>query len=216
MIRIFNYIDVFYLVAAVRWTILLAVIAFIGAMFIGLIVMIIRMLQVKPLQWLCTAYVHIVQGTPLLVWLFLLYFGVAMLGLDINAWFSAALAFSIYGGAFLCEIWRGAVMSVERTQWESGASLGLSFLQQLRYIVIPQSIRVAIPPTAGFLVQMIKNTSLASTIGIVELTREGQMIAGATYASFSVYITVAILYFLLCFPLSQWSRYLERKYYSYR
>jgi hypothetical protein len=93
----------------------------------------------------------------------------------------------------------------------AGASLGLSTAQQLRYVIVPQSIRIAIPPTVGFLVQLIKNTSLAATIGLVELTREGQLTAAGTYMPFAVFTTVACIYFAMCFPLTQWSRSLERK-----
>ena len=128
-----------------------------------------------------------------------------------RSWIAAAASYSIYAGAFLGEIWRGALQAIPRTQWEAGASLGLSFPSQLRYIIVPQAIRLAIPPTVGFLVQLIKNTSLAAVIGFVELTREGQLTTAVTFRPFAVYLTVAALYFLLCFPLAQWSRRLERR-----
>ena len=119
---------------------------------------------------------------------------------------------SIYAGAFLGEIWRGALQSIPKTQWEAGGALGLGFVEQLRYVIVPQAVRVSIPPTVGFLVQLIKNTSLAATIGFIELTREGQLTTASTFQPFAVYCTVALLYFLLCFPLTQLSRVLERKY----
>lgn len=211
MIRTFSTIDVLYLIAAARWTIALTATAFCGSALIGLVLAIGRVSAVAPLRWIVAGYIHVVQGTPLLVWLFLIFFGLGVVGISVNPWLAAAVAFSIYGSAFLGEIWRGALVSIARTQWEAGASLGLSMLQQLRYVIVPQSIRVAIPPTVGFLVQLIKNTSLAATIGLVELTREGQLTAAGTYRPFAVYITVACIYFVLCFPLTQWSRSLERK-----
>jgi polar amino acid transport system permease protein len=168
-------------------------------------------LPFAPLRWLAIAYVQAVQGTPLLVWLFVFYFGLAIVGLPVLPWIAAALAFSIYGGAFLGEIWRGALQAIPKTQWEAGAALGLGFGEQLRWIIVPQAVRIATPPTVGFLVQLIKNTSLAATIGFVELTREGQLTTASTFRPFAVYMTVAFLYFLLCFPLSQWSQRLERK-----
>src|SRR5690606_3222999 len=103
---------------------------------------------------------------------FLCFFGLPLLGLAVNPWLAAAVAFSVYGGAFLGEIWRGALVSIAKTQWEAGASLGLSLWEQLRHIIVPQSVRIAVAPSVGFLVQLIKNTSLAATIGLVELTRE--------------------------------------------
>ena len=162
------------------------------------------------------AYIQIVQGTPLLVWLFVFYFGLSIAGLSVNAWTAAAFAYSIYGGAFLGEIWRGALMAVAPTQWEAGASLGLTYAQQMRHIIIPQAIRIATPPTIGFLVQLIKNTSLAATIGFVELTREGQLTSASTYKPFAVYVTVACIYFLICFPLTSWSRQLEERFHVAR
>jgi polar amino acid transport system permease protein len=171
----------------------------------------LRVSPLAPLRWVATVYIQIVQGTPLLVWLFLFYFGLSIAGLPVNAWVAATLAFSVYGGAFLGEIWRGSLIAIPKTQWEAGASLGLSFLEQMRYIIMPQAVRSAIPPTVGFLVQLIKNTSLAATIGFVELTREGQLTSASTYKPFAVYLTVAAIYFCLCFPLTQWSRSLERK-----
>lgn len=211
MIRDFSHIDVLYLIAAARWTIALTATAFAGASLIGIVLAIARISPIAPLRWISALYIHIVQGTPLLVLLFVIFFGVPLAGYSVNPWIAAALAFSVYGSAFLGEIWRGALQSIAKTQWEAGASLGLSTAEQLRHVIVPQSIRVAVPPTVGFLVQLIKNTSLAATIGFVELTREGQLTAAGTYKPFAVYITVACIYFALCFPLTQWSRSLERK-----
>ena len=157
------------------------------------------------------AYVLAVQGTPLLAWLFVFFFGLSIVGVEVSPWIAAAASYSIYAGAFLGEIWRGALQAIPRQQWEAGSSLGLSFTQQLRYIIVPQATRLAIPPTVGFLVQLIKNTSLAAVIGFVELTREGQLTTATTFRPFTVYLTVAALYFLLCFPLTQASRRLERR-----
>ncbi|MFY8101739.1 MAG: amino acid ABC transporter permease, partial [Allorhizobium sp.] len=206
MIRTFSYIDVMYLVAAARWTLALTATAFAGSALLGLILAIARISPIAPLRWLVATYILVVQGTPLLVWLFLIFFGLPLLGVSVNPWLAAAIAFKIYGSAFLGEIWRGALISIARTQWEAGASLGLSMAQQLRYVIVPQSIRIAIPPTVGFLVQLIKNTSLAATIGLVELTREGQLTAAGTYQPFAVFITVACIYFALCFPIPRCCR----------
>jgi len=211
MIRNFGLIDVMYLVAAARWTLALTATAFAGSAVLGMALAIMRIVPFAPLRWLAATYIYVVQGTPLLVWLFLIFFGLPLAGVSVNPWLAAAVAFSIYGSAFLGEIWRGALVSIAKTQWEAGASLGLSLWEQLRHIIVPQSIRIAVAPTVGFLVQLIKNTSLAATIGLVELTREGQLTAAGPYKPFAVYLTVACIYFLLCFPLTQWSRSLERR-----
>jgi polar amino acid transport system permease protein len=155
--------------------------------------------------------VQLFQGTPLLMQLFLAYFGLALLGIKVDAWVAAALALTLYTSAFLCEIWRGCVDAIPRGQWEASASLALGLREQLLHVIGPQALRIAIPPTVGFLVQVIKGTALASVIGFVELTKAGTMIANATFRPFTVYACVALVYFALCFPLSAWSRRLERR-----
>jgi polar amino acid transport system permease protein len=211
MIREFSLTDVLYLIAAMRWTLALTAIAFAGGGLVGLTIALFRVSALAPLRWIGAIYVHAVQGTPLLAWLFVFFFGLSIVGIEVSPWIAAAAAYSIYAGAFLGEIWRGCLQAIPRTQWEAGASLGLSFTAQLRYIIVPQATRLAIPPTVGFLVQLIKNTSLAAVIGFIELTREGQLTTATTFRPFTVYLTVAALYFALCFPLTQVSRRLERR-----
>jgi polar amino acid transport system permease protein len=211
MIREFALNDVYYLLLAARWTLALTGLAFLGGGIVGLLVALLRVAPFAPLRIIGAGYVNIVQGIPLLAWLFVLFFGLPILaGVRVSPWIAAMVALSIYAGAFLGEIWRGCLRAIPRQQWEAGASLGLSFVEQLRYIIVPQAVRVAIPPTVGFLVQLIKNTSLAAVIGFIELTREGQLTTAATYRPFTVYIVVAAIYFAICFPLTQWSRRLER------
>jgi polar amino acid transport system permease protein len=211
MLRDFTINEVWYLVFAARWTLALTAIAFTGGGLLGLIVMVLRVLPLKPAQWLAIGYIQAIQGTPLLGQLFLFYFGFSIFGYDVSPWVAAGAALSIYASGFLAEIWRGCVQAIPRTQWEASAALGLSFLEQLRYVIMPQALRIAIPPTVGFLVQVVKNTSLASAIGFIELTRAGQIVNGATFQPFVVYVCVAAIYFAICFPLSMWSQQLERR-----
>jgi polar amino acid transport system permease protein len=211
MIREVNSLDLLYLIMAARWTLALTAMAFIGGGLLGMIVLLLRVVPVRPVRWIAVGWIQAIQGTPLLAQLFVFFFGFAIFGYRVSPWVAAGVAFSIYASAFLAEIWRGCVEAVPRQQWEASAALGLGFGQQLRYVIVPQAFRISIPPTVGFLVQLVKNTSLASVIGFVELTREGQITTGATFRPFLVYGIVAVLYFLICFPLSQWSQYLERK-----
>jgi polar amino acid transport system permease protein len=211
MIREFTFNDVLYLIAAMRWTLALTAIAFAGGGLVGLLIALMRVSPLAPLRWVSTVYVLAVQGTPLLAWLFVFFFGLSIVGIEVSPWIAAAAAYSIYAGAFLGEIWRGCLQAISRTQWEAGASLGLGIAQQLRYIIVPQATRLAIPSTVGFLVQLIKNTSLAAVIGFIELTREGQLTTATTFRPFTVYLTVAALYFALCFPLTLAARRLERR-----
>jgi polar amino acid transport system permease protein len=199
------------LLLAVRWTVVLSLIAFVGGGLVGLALLIARLSKRPAVEAFVATYVQLFQGTPLLMQLFLAYFGIALFGINVSAWVAAAVALTLYTSAYLTEIWRGCVASVPRGQWEAGQSLALNFAEQLRYVILPQALKVAVPPTVGFLVQVIKGTALASVIGFVELTKAGTMISNATFQPFVVYSCVALMYFSLCYPISAWSRLLERK-----
>ncbi len=199
------------LLLAARWTVVLSLVAFVGGSVVGLALLVARVGRLRGAERAVALYVQLFQGTPLLMQLFLAYFGLALLGLSVPAWAAAALALTLYSSAFLCEIWRGCVAAIPKGQWEAAASLALSFGEQLRHVILPQALRIAVPPTVGFLVQVIKGTALASVIGFIELTKAGTMITNATFRPFTVYACVALLYFALCWPLSAWSRALERK-----
>ena len=211
MIREFALADFGYLLLATRWTILLALTAMLGGGFLGLVVAICRVLPIRPLNWLTVGYINLIQGTPLLGQLFVFFFGLPLFGLSVDAWTAAALAMSIYASAFFGEIWRGSLQSVPLRQWEAGASLGLTYRQRLAYVIIPQAVRISIPPTVGFIVQLVKNTSLAALIGFIELTRASQIMAAATFAPLQVYLAAAGIYFVICFGLSHVSQSLERR-----
>ena len=211
MIRELSWLDLAYLVLAMRWTIVLTLLALSGGGIVGLLVAACGASRHAGWRYLAKAYVSLVQGIPLLAWLFIFYFGLSIVGYNLPPWIAATIGFSVYAGAFLGEIWRGALISIPRTQWEAALAIGLTYFEQLRRIIIPQAARVAIAPTVGFVVQLIKNTSLAAVIGFVELTREGQLTTSSTFQPFAVYLIVAALYFCLCYPLTRYSRTLERK-----
>jgi polar amino acid transport system permease protein len=124
---------------------------------------------------------------------------------------AAAVALTLYTSAFLAEIWRGCVEAIPKGQWEASTSLALSYPEQMRHVILPQALRIAVPPSVGFLVQVVKGTALASVIGFVELTKAGTMLNNATFQSFLVYGMVAALYFAICYPLSLSSKALERR-----
>lgn len=199
------------LLLAARWTVVLSLIAFAGGALVGAALLMLRIAKPRWGARLVRAYVQVFQGTPLLMQLFLAYFGLALLGWNVSAWAAAAAALTLYSSAFLTEIWRGCVAAIPRGQWEAAASLALSLREQLRWVILPQALRIAVPPTVGFLVQVIKGTALASVIGFIEITKTGSMIANATFRPFLVYGCVALMYFMLCWPLSAWSRRLERR-----
>jgi len=199
------------LLLAARWTVALSLVAFIGGGLIGLTLLVLRLTGKPVLVRSINTYTQIFQGTPLLMQLFLLYFGIGLLGIDTSAWVSASVALTLYTSAYLAEIWRGCVESIPRGQWEASKSLAMSFGQLLTHVILPQALKIAVPPTVGFLVQVVKGTALASVVGFVELTKAGGMIANVTFAPLLVYSCVALVYFALCFPISLYARFLERK-----
>jgi polar amino acid transport system permease protein len=207
----FNANHLVFLLQGAGWTLVLSLLAFVGGGLLGFIVALCRISPIRSLRWLSTGYVQLVQGTPLLILMFLAYFGLSIVGLSLPALVAAGLSMTIYVSAYIGEIWRGCIQAVPRTQWEAAECLALSRVQRMGLVVLPQALRIATPPTVGFMVQIVKNTSLASVVGFVELARAGQVVNNSLFEPFLVYMLVAGLYFLLCFPLSWWSRQLERR-----
>ena len=199
------------LLLALRWTVALSLIAFVGGGLVGLALLVARLSGRRGVEPVVAGYVQLFQGTPLLMQLFLAYFGIALFGIQTSAWVAASVALTLYTSAFLTEIWRGCVAAIPKGQWEAADSLALSFGEKLRHVVLPQAVKIAVPPTVGFLVQVVKGTALASVIGFIELTKAGTMITNATFKPFVVYSCVALLYFVLCFPISLYAKNLERK-----
>jgi polar amino acid transport system permease protein len=199
------------LLTGLQWTALLTLVAFICGGLAGLAVLLARLSTLHPLRVLARLYIELFQGTPLLMQLFLAFFGLSLLGLEISAWFAAALALTLFTSAYLAEIWRGCVDAIPNGQWEASESLAMSRFEQMRYVIFPQALRIAVAPTVGFSVQVVKGTAVTSIIGFTELTKTGGMLANATFEPFMVYGLVALGYFLLCFPLSYAARRLERR-----
>jgi polar amino acid transport system permease protein len=197
------------LLLAMRWTVGLSLIAFIGGGLLGALLVVLRLTGARFVRRLIMLYVQVFQGTPLLLQLFLVYFGLSMFGIETTALVAASICLTLYASAYLSEIWRGCVESIDNGQWEAASSLALSFSEQMRYVILPQALRAGIAPTVGFMVQVVKATALTSVIGFVEMTRAGQIITNATFQPFFIYGSVALMYFALCFPLSLYSRRLE-------
>ncbi len=206
---------VHFLLLAARWTLLLSAIAFLGGGTAALLLLFMRYAQPRLGATLVRYYIELLQGTPLLLQLFLVFFGLPLLGIEVSPLLAAAVALILYASAFLAEIWRGCVDAVPRGQWEASAALGLNFISQMRYVILPQALRIAVPPTVGFLVQLLKATALSSIVGFNDLTRAGTIVTNATFQPFLVYGLVALIYFAMCYPLTVCSRILERKLGSY-
>lgn len=208
----FSFFDIFSnLIYATGWTVLLSLVSFVGGSILGLILLFARIGKRKWLHVLVRGYTEVFQGTPLLMQLFLAFFGLGLVGINVSPWLAASVALILWTAAFLAEIWRGCVAAIVKGQWEASASLGMTYVEQMRHIILPQAVRIAIPPTVGFSVQVVKGTALTSIIGFVEVTKAGTVLANATFQPFLVYGLVALIYFALCFPLSVSARVLERK-----
>ncbi len=202
----------FALLRATVWTIVLSLVALIGGSILGMLITMMRISKNRVLQTVSRFFIAFIQGTPLLMQLFIIFFGIPiLLGFDVPAFLSASIALILYSAAYLADIWRGSVEAIPKAQWEAGTALGLSWLQQFRYVILPQAIKVSIPPTIGFAVQVIKNTSLTSIIGYVELTRQGTILNNVLFKPFIIFAMVGVIYFVICYPLSLYSKRLEAK-----
>ncbi|MEM1288927.1 MAG: amino acid ABC transporter permease [Pseudomonadota bacterium] len=208
-------IVLFQLLEATQFTIYLSLIAFIGGGFVALLVTLARVSPSKNAKALTAGYIWAFQSVPLLMLLFLLGLGVPrLLGIDIDPWIAASIALVVYTSAYLSDVWRGAIEAIPDGQWQAGRALGLRFLSVVRLIIVPQAFKLLLAPTVGFMVQIIKGTSLAFIIGFHDLMNVGKRWANAPVEGtepFLIYPLMALIYFALCFPLSVWSRRLERR-----
>lgn len=179
----------------------------------GLIASVCRLSGVKILQVIAVCYVNIIRGTPMLVQIFLIYFALPMvIGERINPFVAAVAACSINSGAYVSEIFRAGIQSVDKGQMEAGRSLGLSWMQTMRYVIMPQAFKHVIPPLGNEFISMTKETSLVSVIGFEELTRRGQLIIAKTYGSFEIWLTVAAIYLVMTLTIARLVSYLERRF----
>ena len=180
---------------------------------LGLITSVCRLSGVKVLQVIAVCYVNIIRGTPMLVQIFLIYFALPMvIGERINPFVAAVAACSINSGAYVSEIFRAGIQSVDKGQMEAGRSLGLSWMQTMRYVILPQAFKHVIPPLGNEFISMTKETSLVSVIGFEELTRRGQLIIAKTYGSFEIWLTVAAIYLVMTLTIARLVSYLERRF----
>ena len=202
-----------YLAEGALNTALLTVAATIGGGIAGMALALGRVSPSATVRRCCAGFIQLVQGTPLLVLMGLCFYGPSIMGVGSVAPLAAAsVAMMIYASAYLSEIWRGCIQAVPRPQWEAAETLGLTALQRMTRVILPQALRISIPPTVGFLVQIVKNTSIASLIiGLPELSYNAKILNNATYQPFLYFGVAAVLYFAMCYPLSVWSRTLERK-----
>ena len=200
-----------FLLTGLKWTVLLSIVGFIGGGVFGLAIALMRVSGRPLMERITSGYIALFQGTPLLMQLFVVYYGLALVGLKLDAWVAVAIGFTLHASAYLGEIWRGSIEAVPKGQTEAAKALSLKYVSRMRDVILPQAIRISLPATIGFLVQLIKGTSLAAIVGFTELTRAGNIVSNQIFQPLLVFGIVGVLYFLLCWPLSLYGSHLERR-----
>jgi polar amino acid transport system permease protein len=203
--------EMLFLLQGLKWTLLLSAIGFIGGGIFGLVIALARTSAHSALRKTAAGYISIFQGTPLLMQLFVVYYGIALLGFSIEAWVAVAIAFTLHASAFLGEIWRGGIQAIPKGQTEAANALGLHYVSRMKDVVLPQALKISLPATVGFLVQLIKGTSLAAIVGFIELARAGQIVSNQTYRPLLIFGIVGAIYFIICWPLSLYGARLENR-----
>ncbi|PDS81239.1 amino acid ABC transporter permease [Rhizobium sp. L43] len=201
-----------FLLIGLKWTVVLSAVGFVCGCIAGLGVALARVSGNPLLERVTSGYIAVFQGTPLLMQLFVVYYGLALVGLMLDAWVAVAIGLTLHASAYLGEIWRGSIEAVPRGQTEAAKALSLRYISRMRDVILPQALRISLPATVGFLVQLIKGTSLASIVGFTELTRAGNIISNQIFQPLTVFGIVGILYFLMCCPLTILGARLERKF----
>lgn len=201
-----------FLLKGLKWTLILSAVGFACGMVAGLGVALARTSGYRAVHRIAAGYIALFQGTPLLMQLFVVYYGLALYGMKLDAWVAVAIGFTLHASAYLGEIWRGAIEAVPRGQVEAAKALSLGYVSRMKDVVLPQALRISLPATIGFLVQLIKGTSLAAFVGFTELSRAGSMVSNQIFQPLLVFGIVGLLYFAICWPLSLYGARLERKF----
>lgn len=199
------------LLMGLRWTIILSFIAFVGGSAVTVLCMCGRLSGIRWINTLISAYIAFLQGTPLLMQLFLIFFGLSVWQINLSPLTAASMGLTLFTGAFLTDIWWAAFRAIPKGQWHAARVLGMSRTQTVRYIIVAQAGRHALAPTVGLAVQVIKNTALASAVGVAEMTRIAFIVNNATLRPLTLFGLLALGYFCLCYPLSRYARHLEER-----
>ena len=196
---------------AVMNTIPLTIISFIIGIILAVLTALARISQVKLFQGIARVYVSAIRGTPLLVQLFIIFYGLPNIGVTLDPFISAVIGFSLSVGAYASEIIRAAIISIPKGQWEAAYSIGMTYTQALKRIILPQATKVSIPPLSNSFISLVKDTSLASVVLVTEMFRRAQEIASTTYEFLLVYVEAALIYWVICFFLSILQGSLEKR-----
>lgn len=211
MIRAFGFPEILFILDGAKWTVLMSLSAFLFGGLLALFVALARTSKSRALRILALCYIQFFQGTPLLIQLFVVYFGLPIIGIRVELWLALITGLSLHASGFLGEIWRGSIQAVPEGQTEAARAIGLGYISRMRDVVLPQAFRISLPATVGFMVNLIKGTALAALLGLTELTRSGQLMSNITFEPLKVYATVGLVYFAICLPLTLVSARLERR-----
>ncbi|MED4802842.1 ABC transporter permease subunit [Bacillus atrophaeus] len=204
-----------YVTKGIWYTLLISFVSMFAGTMLGLFISLARMSKFALLRWPARLYISFMRGVPILVILFILYFGFPYIGIEFSAVTAALLGFSLNSAAYIAEINRSAISSVDKGQWEAAASLGLSYWKTMRGIILPQSVRVALPPLANVLLDLIKASSLAAMITVPELLQHAKIIGGREFDYMTMYILTALIYWAICSVAAAFQNILEKKYAHY-
>lgn len=200
-----------YLLLGAKTTILLSLVSMALALVLGLLAALARLSRYAPLRWCSNIYVEVIRGTPLLVQLFIVYYGLPQYGIRLDAFLAGFLTLGFHYGAYLSEVYRAGIVAVERGQIEAAQSIGMSRGQILREVVLPQAIPVVLPPLGNYFISMLKDSALTATISVTELLRAGQLRVAITFRAMEIYLIIAAIYFAISFPFALLVRRLERR-----
>jgi polar amino acid transport system permease protein len=200
-----------YLLRGALTTVQLTVVSMLLALVAGLVLALMRLSRSRPLRLISGAYIELIRGTPLLVQLFIIYYGLPQYGIRLEAFAAGVIGLSMNYSAYLAEVYRAGILAIDKGQWEAGGSIGLSRTALLQYIIVPQAARIVLPPVGNYFISMLKDSALVSTISIIELMRAAQLRVAITFRAMDIYLVVALIYFLMSYPCSVLTRYLERR-----
>ncbi|WDR06003.1 amino acid ABC transporter permease [Devosia rhodophyticola] len=203
--------EMFFLLQGLKWTVLLTAISFVGGGIIGLAIALARVSRVAIIRRAAATYIALFQGTPLLMQLFVIYYGLALMQFSIDAWLAVSIAYTAHASAFLGDIWRGTIQSLPAGQTEASNALAIGYVSRMRDVILPQALKISLPATIGFAVQLTKGTSLAAIVGFVELARAGQIVSNLLLQPLLVYGIVGVIYFFVCWPMSIFGSAMEKK-----
>lgn len=204
-----------YVLEGIWYTLLISILSMLIGLVIGFFLALARTSPLKIMQWPARLYISFMRGVPILVILFLLYFALPVIGIEFTAVQAALIGFSINSAAYIAEVFRSSLASVDKGQWESSTALGLTYWQTMRRIILPQSVRIAVPPLSNVYLDLIKASSLAAMITVPEIFQKARVVGAREYDLLTLLILVALIYWAICSVMTVLQNYLEKRFADY-